>query len=310
MIRRLLVLALLLAPALPALAQPQQGNRPAAAERRAFASAEEGTRALLAAMRAPEALGLAAIVGREVIASVPQGERAATEIRRAAGAWLEGQGFVIETLGADRARALFGTDRVALPVIWTRGPRGWTVDPAATVTALRERRIGVNEANAIRALRAIVEAQALYREANPEGAEVPAFARRIRSSPGLRDGLAGSYPAVPGPVVDFLNQAFAEAEGVPGQPGLLPPAGYGYRILEAQGAAAPGGARSFMEAGRLTGGFAVLAWPVRPGETGISTFLVDDRGALFERDFGAQTIAEAARILAFDPGPGWVAVAE
>ena len=55
-------------------------------------------------------------------------------------------------------------------------------------------------------------------------------------------------------------------------------------------------------------GAAVVAWPTRPGETGLSTFIMDHRGAIFEREFGARTAEEARRITAFDPGPGWTRV--
>jgi hypothetical protein len=57
--------------------------------------------------------------------------------------------------------------------------------------------------------------------------------------------------------------------------------------------------------GRLFGGFAVLAWPVKYGETGIKSFIVNHEGQVYERDLGKNTSARADGIQSFDPVPGW-----
>ncbi|MCU0987525.1 MAG: DUF2950 domain-containing protein, partial [Acetobacteraceae bacterium] len=110
--------------------------------------------------------------------------------------------------------------------------------------------------------------------------------------------------ALPGAAIG-LNEAFARAEGRPDDPNFRPPGGYGYRILTTQGPNAEGGAKSYLVNGRLTEGYAVVAWPVQPGVTGLSTFIMDWRGRIYERELGAATLAEVARISAFDPGSGW-----
>ena len=56
----------------------------------------------------------------------------------------------------------------------------------------------------------------------------------------------------------------------------------------------------------MTEGFAVVAWPVRPGESGISTFIMNHRGVIYEKELGSQTAEEVRRITVFDPGPGWI----
>jgi len=55
--------------------------------------------------------------------------------------------------------------------------------------------------------------------------------------------------------------------------------------------------------GRMTGGFAVLAWPARHGDSGIMTFMMDHRGEVYQRDLGRDTARIARGITAFDPGP-------
>ena len=286
---------------------------PGTRQLRAFPSPEEAVRALIAAIQAQTMQPLEAILGRQVLGTIPPAERQSTELRRATGDWLAAQPFDIsypDEGQRSRAVALFGSTQVPLPARLVRSPRGWTFDPAATIEALRERRIGVNEANALRALRDLARAQDRFRLSNRVGDGVLQYAMHIGSSgPGRLDGLV-THGMAPGESLDFLNPPFAQAEGEPGDARLNPPSGYGYKILTAQGPNAEGGARSYLVNGKLTEGFAAVAWPVRPGETGLSTFIMNHQGRIFEREFGERTLEEVRRITAFDPGPGWDAVNE
>lgn len=277
--------------------------------RRAFAKPEQAVHALIAAVAASTLAPLVEILGRRALESVPPEERQSAEVRRAAGRRLAGQRFEIEYTDVARTRAvaLFGDAHVSLPALLEKTQRGWTFDSEATIAAIRERRIGANEANAIRALRAFAQAQDTFRLRDMAGDGILQYARRIRSTPGESDGLVAS-DNVPGPVTSLLNEAFAQAEGEPGEPALWPSGGYAYKVLQAQGAAAEGGAKTYRTNGRLSEGYAIIAWPTRPGESGLSTFIMSHRGAVFEREFGARTVAEVQAITAFDPGPGWIPV--
>jgi hypothetical protein len=277
--------------------------------RRTFTKPEEAVHALITAVAAPTLEPLIEILGRGTLESVPPEERQSAEVRRATGRRLAGQRFEIEYTDAERTRAvaLFGDSRVSLPALLEKTRRGWMFDPEATTAAIRERRIGANEANAIRALRAFAQAQDTFRLRDMAGDGVLQYARRIRSTPGENDGLVASE-GVPGPVTSLLNEAFARAEGEPGEPALRPIGGYAYKMLQAQGAGADGGAKSYSINGRLSEGYAVIAWPTRPGENGLSTFIMNHHGTIFEREFGDQTAAAVRPISAFDPGPGWTRV--
>ena len=132
----------------------------------------------------------------------------------------------------------------------------------------------------------------------------PVYARRLLSSPGNKDGLywepvAGQPESPLGPAV-----ALAQARGQGGteKDGYY---GYHFRLLYAQGPAAPGGAYDYLVNGRMMGGFAVIAWPVRYDETGVMTFIVSQSGDVYEQDLGPETAQRAAAITTFDPGPGW-----
>jgi hypothetical protein len=78
-------------------------------------------------------------------------------------------------------------------------------------------------------------------------------------------------------------------------------------MLDAQGKSAPGGARSYVDAaGNMTGGFACVAWPAKYGMSGVTTFVVSDRGLVFEKDLGKDTDTAVAAIKTYDPDDTWL----
>ena len=80
--------------------------------------------------------------------------------------------------------------------------------------------------------------------------------------------------------------------------------GYYFRVLTKQGPAAPGGAMDYMVGGHMVAGHALLAFPAAYGDTGVMSFLVGERGVVYEADLGEDTLAAAAAIDSFDPGRG------
>lgn len=285
----------------------------AATKIRHFPTPEAAVQALVGAIQEPRLAALEAVLGRAVLDDIPPGERQQAAVRRAAGAKLAAERFQIRHLDGEDRRAVaeFGDAHAQLPAVLRKSSRGWAFDQAATMQAMRERRIGVNEANAIRALHALAAAQQRFRTSDRSGDGTLCYAARIRSSPGRRDGLVvGDGDPVPGPTSSLLNDAFAAAEAPRGQRMPDPPGGYVYRILSAQGQNAEGGAKSYLTHDRLTEGFAVIAWPAQPGTSGLSTFIMNQAGTIYEREFGAGTAGEVARITTFDPAPGWTRVSD
>jgi hypothetical protein len=132
---------------------------------------------------------------------------------------------------------------------------------------------------------------------------VPQYARRLMSSPGKKDGLY--WQTAPGEPESPLGPAVAKAQrqnrGEPGE-GYY---GYHFRLLYGQGPAASHGARDYIVKGKMIGGFGAIASPVVYGETGVSTFIVNQRGEVFEQDLGADTARRAAAITLFDPDKDW-----
>ena len=199
--------------------------------------------------------------------------------------------------------ALLGEEAWPLPIPLVRTADGkrWRFDTAAGREELLNRRIGRNELSTLASLHALVDAQREYRSVGRDG-NPPAYAQKFRSGEGRHDGLY--WVPAEGEPLSPLGDLFAEAEGYhePGQPFH----GYYFRMLTGQGSNAPGGAQDYLDSqGRMTGGFAAIAWPAKYGNSGVMTFLVNQRGIVFQKDLGAETAAAVDTIQAFDPDPTW-----
>ena len=55
----------------------------------------------------------------------------------------------------------------------------------------------------------------------------------------------------------------------------------------------------------MIGGFGVIAWPVRYGAAGVMTFIVNQKGVVYQRDLGPQTAERVAAIASFNPDKDW-----
>lgn len=137
--------------------------------------------------------------------------------------------------------------------------------------------------------------------------EIRAYAARILSTPDRHDGLY--WPAAESEPESPLGPLIAEAshEGyTAGGPQPVPYHGYFYRLLTAHGTQHSGGPRSYLDdTGRLTRGFAVLAWPATHGNSGVMTFLVDHRGIVFEKDLGPETAELVEALETYAPDATW-----
>jgi Protein of unknown function (DUF2950) len=57
--------------------------------------------------------------------------------------------------------------------------------------------------------------------------------------------------------------------------------------------------------GEMRDGFALIATPAIYGVSGIMTFIVNQEGAVYEKDLGPDSAAIAARISQFNVDAGW-----
>ena len=303
---RALLAALLMACAsLPAAA----GATPAEAQR-TFATPEDAVRALIDTAKAGDLQRLLALFGPGGQDLVDTSDPATGRRNREVFVAAITEGWRLADLGPGRKELVLGNEAWPFPVPLVRGPAGWSFDTAAGKEEVLSRRIGRNELAVIRMLRTYVAAQRAYASVGHDGKRAGLYARRFGSRPGMHDGLY--WPAAPGqprsPLGVLVAKASQEGYRVKEGEGPSPFNGYYFRILEAQGKAAPGGAAEYVVAGEMSGGFALVAWPVHYGASGIMTFIVNQDDVAYEKDLGPDTHAAVARLTLYDPDQTWRAV--
>lgn len=204
-----------------------------------------------------------------------------------------------------------GNDDWPMPIPIAKTPDGkWFFDTEAGKTEILARRIGENELNAIQLCRAYVEAQREYAGKDRDGSDVVKYAQRIRSTPGKMDGLY--WDATPGQEPSPFGHVFAAATtqgydlsiGHPHEPYR----GYHFRVLKRQGPAAPGGQYDYVINGNMVGGFALVAFPVDYESSGIMTFIVNQRGKVYQKDLGPKTTDLARHMTEYNPDSTWMLV--
>src|SRR5690348_2334590 len=279
---------------------------------RSFGSAEEAVQTFIAALRNHREADLRAILGPEADRVVDSGDRYADQELHERFVALYDEKHAVESKGPGRAELDVGPDDWPLPIPLVENTGRWTFNTKAGAQAIVDRRIGRNELSAIRTLLACADAQHDFFERTRQANGSGAYATRFISTPGQHDGLywpaAGGETESPlGPLVDAAQDA-----GYPGDLSgnkQIPYEGYYFRILKSQGPNGDGGAKSYMRSGRMTGGFAIVAWPAVFQSSGIMTFIVGPDGDVYQKDLGPQTARIAGAMTAFDPDLTWARVA-
>jgi len=278
-----------------------------AAEPATFPSAEAAVAALVSAARADDKTALIAVLGDRADALLDSGDAVADATARArfVEQYEEANALVPDADG--RLTLEVGTDGWPSPVPLVKRGDMWAFDTAAGVDEMVYRRIGRNELGAIETLRGIVDAQADYAAEGRDGLPSGIYAQRLMSSAGKHDGLywptQPDEPASPiGPfVAGASTEGYTPGEGQDGSTYH----GYRFRLLTAQGAAAPGGARDYLEGGLLKSGFAVVAYPASYRVSGVQTFLISHEGVVYQQDLGDSTEKTATALSTFNPDSGW-----
>jgi len=207
---------------------------------------------------------------------------------------------------------LIGPDNFAFPIPLKKNASGqWYFDTAAGKDEILRRRVGRNELSVIDVCGALVDAQAQYASQPHDGGSAGQYALKFISDPGKQNGLYWESPegqpkSPLGPLA-----AFATPEGFKLKPDLhVPFHGYYFQMLTKQAAHAPGGAKDYVINGKMTGGFAFVAYPAEYGNTGVMTFIVNQDGVLFQKNLGKTTTETVPAITEFDPSDGWSQVEE
>lgn len=189
-----------------------------------------------------------------------------------------------------------------IPLVQNAAGR-WYFDTAAGREEYLNRRIGRNEIATMGSLHAIANAQIEYAAEDRDGDGVIEYAQRFLSSEGLKDGLfwrtAEGEPKSP---VGELVATLKDEGYVAGSASYR---GYRYALLTSQGPAAVGGTKEYLVDGNLVRGFAVVAWPVSWGASGVMTFMIGPDGRIFEKNLGPKTGELATAMKTFNPDSSW-----
>lgn len=211
--------------------------------------------------------------------------------------------------GPDRMTVILGRQAWPMPIPLVRSEQGWRFDTAAGLEEIIDRRIGRNELAAIGLARVYVEAQAAYASADRDDDEVLEYAQKLASTPGRRDGLYWE-PGDDGEASPLASFAARAAEYLGYRREGEPYRGYRFRILTGQGPNPPGGEYDYVINGNMIAGFALVAWPVDHGNSGVMTFVVSHQGRIFQKDLGPDTAKLAEAITRYDPDASWTEVVE
>ncbi len=200
---------------------------------------------------------------------------------------------------------LVGAQNEAFPIPLMKNAAGqFYFDAAAGKEEILARRIGRDELAAIDICAALADSQAQYFAQKHGG--VKQYAQKFISDPGQQNGLywesTAGVPRSPiGPLV-----AFASEEGYTIKPDAAQPYyGYYFRRLDSQGPNAIGGAKPYVVNGKMTAGFAYLAYPAKYGDSGIKSFIINQQGVIYQKDLGKDTTTAAKAMTAFNPDPSW-----
>ena len=279
----------------------------AAPRQATFASPEEAADALVAAAQAGKTGDLEKILGPAGRKLIYSGDRVADKQAREKFVSRYVQKHAIEKQSDIKAILIVSADDWPFPIPLVKHGGAWRFDTKAGENEILNRRIGRNELNAIQVCGAIVDAEQDYASKDRTGSGYLEYAQKFMSSPGKRDGLY--WPATAGdesPIGPLVVSARAEGYGPKGAHEKRSPYhGYFYRILKRQGQDAPGGAYDYVVNGHMIGGFAVVAFPAKYGDSGVMTFIANQSGVVYEKNLGPDTAARAGGMTTFNPDASW-----
>ena len=293
---KLALAAILLAACLAGHAAAQQASQ------KTFPSPEDASSALVAAVQNNDEEAMIEILGPEGKEIVSSGDETEDANSRASFVqkYREMHRLVLEPDGT--TSLYIGAKNWITPIPLVSKGGSWYFDTAAGGREILYRRIGRNEMSTIRVCEELVAAQREFYATQRNG-----YAQKILSDEGQHNGLywraAAGEPQSPiGPLV-----AAAVAEGYArrrdGAP--TPYRGYYYRVLTRQGKSGSGGKKNYVVNGKMTEGFAFLAFPAEYRSSGVMTFIVNQDGIVYQKDLGKKTGVLAKAMKEYNPNSGW-----
>ena len=302
------MIGLLMLLSFAACSKKEQPAPAAQAGPQTFASPEAAGKALMDAAKSQNQDTMLAIFGPGSKELIYSGD--ATEDKASMEGFVQSYGVMNRwrTLPDGSEILLVGADNQAFPIPLKKNASGqWYFDTAAGKDEILARRIGRDEIVATDVCAALADAQAEYFAQKHDG--VKQYAQKFISDPGKQNGLYWESPegqprSPVGPLVAFATDEGYDVKSNPHQPFH----GYFFHRLDKQGPDAKGGVKSYIVNGKMTGGFAYVAYPATYNDTGIMTFLIGPDRVVYQKDLGKDTADQAKAMTEFNPDKSWTAL--
>jgi Protein of unknown function (DUF2950) len=280
-------------------------NVAAQATQEAYRSPQEAVQSLVSAAKAEDVDRLTRIFGPEAKEILRSGDEVADKETREKFLEKYQQMNRLVTNPGGSVTLYIGAENWPFPIPLVKRNNAWRFATNVGKREILYRRIGRNEFDTIDTFHALVEAQKEYASEPRDGEQVKQYAQKLMSDEGKHNGLywktrEGEPPSPVGPLMaDAFNEGYRKQEGA------TPYHGYIYRLLRSQGPNAPGGAMNYLVNGKLTRGFAFVAYPVEYRNSGVVTFIVNQDGKVYQKDLGSKTEEIASAMTAYNPDQTW-----
>ncbi len=280
-----------------------------AADRAVFKTPESARSALIGALNSHRRDAMLQLLGRGAADLVSSGDPTYDQFLAGKISDAAAKNCTIAMRDSKTAFFNVGPNQWRLPIPLVKKADGWVFDPDRGRQQILQNRERRAEAATVNVCREFVKAQLKYAQQDRDGDGVREYAQSFISTDGKRDGL---YYPVGGtgdvsPLWPLLQKAQDQGYFASIVRSQAPYLGYYYKILTKQGANAPGGARDYLVGKHLTGGFALIAWPAKYGDSGADTFMVNQSGRILKKDLGPDTAKIAKKITSYHPDATWTA---
>jgi len=270
-----------------------------------FPSAAKASHALVEALQSQDEPALLSILGPDAKEIVSSGDPAEDKQDRDDFVQKYKQMHRMVNEPDGKTILYIGAENWPTPIPLMHKGTEWYFDTAAGKQEILYRRIGRNELSVIQVCHELVDAEKEYYSLPHDGGSTRQYAGKLSSDPGKHNGLywetsAGQPESPIGPMV-----AAAAVDGLPADANQEPKPfqGYYFRILN--GEKTRGGGKSYVVDGKMTGGFALVAYPAEYRSSGVVTFIVDQDGVVYEKDLGPQTVVAAKKIDRYSHDATW-----
>jgi hypothetical protein len=266
-----------------------------------FSSAAEAAQTLVSAIQKDDQPALLKVLGSKAKDIISSGDEAEDKNNRNQFVRKYRQMHRLVTEPDGTTTLYIGAENWPTPIPLIHKGDSWYFDTAAGKEEILYRRIGKNELSAIQVCRELADAEKEY-YAEPHDGDKNQYAQKFYSDPGKHNGLfwqaSSGEPASPiGPLV---AAAAKEGYGDAADQERQPFEGYYFQILKSEGHG-----HSYVVDGKMTRGFAFIAYPAEYRSSGVMTFVVNQDGIVYEKDLSPRTAELVKNLTRYDRDASW-----